>query len=528
MLLLQLSAFHLVHPTAGLLALLGLLVPLLVYLWNRRPARVVQVGSLRWLETAANRRLRRIKPEQLLLFLLRAGIVGVLALAVAGLSWQKPTSPVRGQVLLSPALLASPALTAVRSNIDSLHRQGYELRQLRRGIPRLPAHTWARLNTPTPSLLDSLASRVPADNLWMRAQQAADSFPARPLRVFTTAARRQFRGERPAVLPARLHWQLVPTPDSARWLHAAAWVGTDSLRLLVGRGTEEGTTFRRLTVRRPTNGATVRVPGLSGISYQTTATGARLRTTDSTTLPVRTAPVRVWLLADAAHAAEARYWRAAVRAVAVGLAAPLQLTAATQPPAGPLPDVIIWLRDAPVPTAWTRALTPGSQVWQVGLGAGRAVSSSFFAGSNPPAVPIRRLDSLSSTPPDAIWQTATGQPLLTRQAVGAGTLYQLRTRLQPAWSGLGESPALPALLLPLLQPELALTRLARHDQRALDPSQLPPPAAPTAPATPVADAAPLLTDSRPWLVLTALLLFGLERVLALRGAGQSLTASTVA
>jgi len=527
MLLLQLSAFHLLHPTAGLLALLGLLVPLLVYLWNRRPAQVVQVGSLRWLETAANRRLRRLKPEQLLLFLLRAGIVGVLALAVAGLIWQKPAPPVRGQVLLSPALLASPALAAVRPGIDSLRQQGYQLRQLRRGMPQLPARTWARLTTPTPALLDSLASRTPTDNLWMRAQQAADSFPDRPLRVFTTTARRQFRGERPVVLPARLRWQLVPTPDSARWLHAAAWVGSDSLRLLIGRSTEEGNTFRQITVRRPATGAMVRVPGLAGISYQTTATGAHLRTTDSTMIPVRTTPVRVWLLTDASHTAEARYWRAAVKAVAVGLAAPLQLTAAAQPPAGPLPDAIIWLRDAPIPTAWAQELTPGRQVWQVGHGTGRTVNSTFGAGNAQPTVAIRRLDSLSATPAEAVWQTATGQPLLTRQALGSGTLYQLHTRLHPTWSGLGESPALPSLLLPLLQPELAPGRLASHDQRALDPGQLPLSAAPTAAAAPAATD-PLLTDLRPWVVLAALLLFGLERALALRTAGRSLTASTAA
>ncbi|WP_045688874.1 BatA domain-containing protein [Hymenobacter sp. AT01-02] len=94
-------AFFLQHATAGVLALLGLAVPVAIYLWNRRPGRVVQVGSLRWLETGANRRLRSLKPEGLLLLLVRAAIVGLLALALAYPSWQAAAPAPRGQVLLS-------------------------------------------------------------------------------------------------------------------------------------------------------------------------------------------------------------------------------------------------------------------------------------------------------------------------------------------------------------------------------------------------------------------------------------------
>ena len=75
--------FTLLSPFA-LLALLGLLVPVAIHLWNRRPGREVPVGSLRWLAAGANRRLRNLKPEQLLLLLLRATLMAVLAVALAG------------------------------------------------------------------------------------------------------------------------------------------------------------------------------------------------------------------------------------------------------------------------------------------------------------------------------------------------------------------------------------------------------------------------------------------------------------
>ncbi|UOQ75609.1 BatA domain-containing protein [Hymenobacter sp. 5516J-16] len=142
------------HATAGWLALLGLVVPLAIYLWNRRPGRVVQVGSVRWLEAAANRRLRNIRPEQLLLFLLRAGILGLLALAVAGPAQRQPLPPLRGQVLLSAEATPEQVAT-VRPVLDSLRRRGFELRRLGSHQPiggPLPGLPWGSARQAQPPI----------------------------------------------------------------------------------------------------------------------------------------------------------------------------------------------------------------------------------------------------------------------------------------------------------------------------------------------------------------------------------------
>ena len=415
----QLAALHFLHPAAGRLALLGLLVPLLIYLWNRRPARVVQVGSLRWLETAANRLLRRLRPEQLGLLLLRAAVVGLLAAAVAAPRWPRPPRPVRGQVLVEPALLQSAALAAVRPVIDSLRERGYELRQLRRGFPRLPAPTWARLDS-VPGAADSLLP-APAENLWARAQQAADSFPKRPLRVFTTARLAAFAGARPA-LPTRLRWQLVPTADSARWLQAAALVGADSLRLLVGRSTEEQTGFQTITMKKPLANQIAPVAGLPALRYLATDSGAVLQSAGREAVAVRAAPVRVWLRADAGHATEARYWRAAVQAASIGFAAPLRLTSS----ADAAPDILLWLTDAPVPARQRQRVAQGMQLWRTGTGAGRAVVSQLTPPAAAP-VSLLRLDTVRTAAAELLWTNAAGRAVLTRQAAGRGAEYRLHT-----------------------------------------------------------------------------------------------------
>jgi hypothetical protein len=119
--------------SSALLALLGLLVPLAIHLWNRRPGREVAVGSLRWLATGANRRLRNLRLEQVLLLLVRAALLAGLALALAGPQWRQPQPAGRGQVLVSPELADGSSLAAVRPTLDSLRRRGYALRWLAAG-----------------------------------------------------------------------------------------------------------------------------------------------------------------------------------------------------------------------------------------------------------------------------------------------------------------------------------------------------------------------------------------------------------
>ena len=131
------NLFAFTNPSA-LLALLGLLVPLAIHLWNRRPGREVAVGSLRWLAAGANRRLRNLRLEQLWLLLLRAALLAVLAVAIAGPTWRQVLPPGRGQVLVTERareVLPLP-LTTVRQTQegsvmlgDSQEEVGFDLRQ---------------------------------------------------------------------------------------------------------------------------------------------------------------------------------------------------------------------------------------------------------------------------------------------------------------------------------------------------------------------------------------------------------------
>lgn len=509
----------LASPTA-LLALLGLLVPLALYLWNRRPGPEVAVGSLRWLAAGANRRLRRLKPEQLALLLLRAAVLGALAVAVAGPAWRRARPAGRGQILVGPELAGTPALAAARPGLDSLRRRGYALRWLAPGLPAVAADSLGRYRGP-----------AAGDFAWARARQAADSFPGQPLRVVVAGTLRGLPGPHPP-LPAAVRWQLLaPGAPATTWLAEAAG-SADSLRLLLGRSTATQTTFRALAVARPaTGGAPLRAPGLGPLRYLTAADGTgRLRPDSAARSPgvAVAGPLRAVLYAAPGHAEEARYLRAALQAAALGLSAPLVLTTATAPPAPTAgPGWLFWLADAPVPAAWRAAAARGAHVWRAAAGPGAADTARLVApGAEAAAVTLfRRGGAAGPAGSVPLWTDGRGRPVLTRQAVGQGAIYQVTTRLQPAWGELADGPALPALLLDVLRPEAAPGSPAAfdaHDQRRFDPAQLPVAAGPR--ASPVLSSTAFsFRDLRPWLVLLAALLFAVERWVARRTAALSFT-----
>jgi hypothetical protein len=523
------------NPSA-LLALLGLLVPLAIHLWNRRPGREVAVGSLRWLAAGANRRLRNLRLEQVWLLLLRAALLAALAVVLAGPQWRQPQPAGRGQVLVSPALADGSRLAAVRPTLDSLRRRGYALRWLAAGLPAITPAEWRADSLGRSNLKYSSSVNM----TWARIRQAADSFPGQPLYALTPATLATFGGPHPA-LPAGLTWQTLPARAAGTWLQAAA-ATSDSLRLLLGHSDEKQTTFRTVRVARPRPGAPLAVADLPPLRYETLAGQPQLRPVapDSTrpqaAVPVRTGPVRVALYAPATAAPEARYLRAALQAAAVGLPAPLALTTtATMPAPATTPDWLFWLSDTPLPAAWRAQVPRGLHVWQQATGTGRADTATLATAEVAADAPIRILRRGQLALPAGSqprWADSRGRTVLAETQQGQGAIYQLTTRLTSPWSTLAESPALPALLLDLLadNPQLGTdSLLTTHDQRRLDPAQLPARLAGRAPGAAAAQPAPPVayrfTDLRPWLVLLAGLLFGLERGLARRRAGALLPPS---
>ena len=498
------------------------------------------MGSLRWLAAGANRRLRNLKLEQLGLLLLRAAVLAVLAVAVAGPVWRTRLPTSRGVVLLSAEAAGLPALAGMKAPIDSLRRRGYALRWLAADFPQVPGRTWQQRTGPASATADSIAAAAagqPGGQLfaWARVQQAAAAFPGQPLVVVTSAALRHFGGSH-APLPAGVTWQTLPDTTTATWLASAVQTG-DSLSLLVGRSNEMRTTYRRQKVRLRSNEQVVRAAGLGLMRVISTGTDNRQRMLVPATgkpraidkVAVDTAPMVIELYASPEYAADARYLEAALRAAGTALPTrPLLRRLQTRPNQLRAPWTF-WLSAEPLPQNWRADLSrTAGNVWLEAAGPGVADTARIATtAANAAAAAVLRRDARPvAAGRETVWADGRGRAILSRQALGSSAVYRLHTRLAPAWSELADDPQLPARLLELLQPA-PTTSLSRqpthlaaaetaHDRRALAPAQLPATAS-AHPAPPTAAPVAFRTaDLRPWLVLLAGLLLLLERLLARR------------
>ena len=487
-----------------LFAASALLIPIAIHLWNKRQGKTVKVGSLRWLEASASQRWSSIKLSNVWLLLLRCLILLLLTVALAQPVWVQQPERQAGQkaVLVSPDLLYSQQLASIKPAIDSLRQRGYTLHAYTSGFDQIQQEQWQTISsTPKDStvthtgdywgLLPALAEKYPnpQDSVWL----------------FTSDLQRHFRGQRTA-LASNIRWIPVALPQPTTWLQTAVQTPQDSLLLIVGSSSREGTTFSRYRVAptaqnlRLANGQQMQLQR-QGDSLQASVQNR------SSKAYLRTSPLQVAIHAEEAQQEEQRYLKAALHAISQYTGQPIQL----QQDHPDTTDWVFWLGAEAVPEQLQQQVRQGTKLWVQPGGSPKAVQTKLVTAHK--AIPINTvIDTTLSNYTSTLWETTNGEPLLTAQSLGQGMIYHFRSGFSPEWSGLGQSAQLPELLLPLLFPQ---PKAAAYDARAMDEQQLQPNATPAlAPEIPEAQRHSLL----PWFVLLAFLLFLTERLVATRQA----------
>ncbi len=184
----------LANPLA-LIALAALAVPVVLHL-IRRPLPTVRLGSLKFL-TASQRRLRSIRWRDLLLLLVRCGLLAVLSLLLAGPRWvPSGDEPVRW-VLRIPGLTLS---ADAERRVQALASEGYAVHYLAPGFPEQQA-TAGMGSIDAWSLMREADLRLPVGSEWV---------------VVAPTKVDYFIGDRPVLRRLRVTWEAVESVDPRR------------------------------------------------------------------------------------------------------------------------------------------------------------------------------------------------------------------------------------------------------------------------------------------------------------------------
>ena len=188
-----------------LFALAGLSIPVIIHLWNQRPGKTLQVGSVMLVAENLAAHKKSIQLTELLLLLLRCLLLASIAVALAAPLWRKQENNIAAGWILTGRSHVTSVYNHFKPTIDSLLQAGFEFHYFEEGFAK--ANFKKALETPYDSAAAkpfSYRNTIAALNEQTGAKQ--------PLYVFTDNYLQNFSGNRP-VVSLNLHW-FTYTPDT--------------------------------------------------------------------------------------------------------------------------------------------------------------------------------------------------------------------------------------------------------------------------------------------------------------------------
>jgi len=409
----------------GLLALAGMLIPLLIHLWNIKQGKTLRIGSIALLGESSPLSSRSYKLTDLLLLLLRLLILLFIAFLIAKPFFNRNDKRTadKGWILLKKQQLV-PVYQEHGKTIDSLLKAGYIIHDLSPGFQQI-------------SLKDTSNSINSNDTLsvgYFNLLQVLDQQKKTGFRTVVFADQRlEEFGEVMPSLNIDLKWISLPSKDTV-----ATWTSD----LITGE-------------------------------YEAVSTPG---STVYTKVPSAVKQVNIMVNAGN-YPKDARYIRAAVQAYSKYSKSNIILSD-YQPGRIETADVLIWFSESPVPDQTLSGMKKGGKVLSYKSGKSEAINSTFhFADMGAGNTPVIRLNRSINAAADTgvpVWTDSFGSTVLSKSEHKNVIEYGYYSRLNPDWSDLVWSSQFVKRLIPLLidnseqQDKNGFVRSAK-DQRTFKP-----------------------------------------------------------
>ena len=208
----------------GLLAAIGIIVPVVIHLWNIKSGKTLKVGSISLLGTAFNQRSSHLKIADWPLLLLRCLLILLIGLLLAGPLYRarKQVTQQPGWILLEKQEFAH-AWKSYGTEMDSLLKNGYEIRDLHPGF--------ARMELKDTALRYSRPASPPLSYFSYIRQLNTEIQPGKKVYLYTSNQLNRLEGRLPATT-VDLKWRFLPV-NPAVSVDAATIPAIDTSKLMV-------------------------------------------------------------------------------------------------------------------------------------------------------------------------------------------------------------------------------------------------------------------------------------------------------
>lgn len=375
----------------GLLALAGLVIPLIIHLWNVKQGKTLKIGSIALLGESSKASSKSLKINDWLLFVIRCLILCLIAFYLAQPYLEKKlTGTENTGWILVPKTQLKAALNSHQKQIDSLLSLGYELHDFDLGFKPLSMIDTSKID------VDSLNQKLNATSLLQGLNQ---TLPAN-FKVYLYAEQRlnQFQDQLP-VVSYPLYWSPIHAPDTL-----SSWISSYADKKYEGKSNPSSTTYRVID-----NGD---MPALKVNIYQ-----------------------------DGQRALDKKYLTAALKTIADFSKRELQINQAGQA------DVGFWLSTKPVTTTFKQTIRKNGNLILYADGKTITYASTLLINGKP----VQLHQRIASTgDAEKIWTDGFGQPILTKETVDSLQVLKLYSRFNPQWSDLVWEESFVTALMPLV------------------------------------------------------------------------------
>jgi hypothetical protein len=423
--------FQILYPL-GLLAALGIIIPVIIHLWNIRSGRTLKIGSVFLLGTPTNQRSRSFRVQDWPLLLLRILLIVVAAFLLAEPIYFKTQerSGQSGWILLEKAQF-STIWKQQHQKLDSLLKAGYEVHDFAVGFSKID------IKDSSTTFSIAAGKKLPYHAL---VRQLNHLHPAGTnIHIFTDNQRRNFQGEKPTTR-LNLHWNFLPADTaSLRWTAAAYQLQNRSIRILEAQTSEKGTYYKASEIGQDAH------PDLQ---------------MDSVTITVQ--------VYAAKYAMDGGYVRAAINAIAQYTQRKIKLEEiSTIDEVKPNAKVLFWLSDKKLTPSQLAALPKGIRLFSY---EGNKVENYKSAIQDLQGVALQDVTlfkkaSDAGTSGQGLWIDGAGSPLLAMDHHAGIDHYHFYSRFRPDWMDMVWSDQMVYFLLPVILPESAASSAFRDAEK---------------------------------------------------------------
>ena len=466
------------------MAAAGIVLPVLIHLWNKREGKILKIGSVQLLAETARQQARSLRIKDILLLLLRCGIIILLAVLLTKPVWQKQLNPKdkKGWVVLD-----TQSREAYKNNkrlIDSLLLAGFESHHFKMGFPVVnPEDTLQEIlpvdTIPYWALLKALNEQVPDDL---------------PVYLFNNNRLTNFSGDRP-ITAMNLHLSCYTDADTTTGNTVAArLLATDSIGEIVSKSTAAYTAYHQQNKS----------------AQQTKLSIQNATDSNSHSIAADTSVLQIGIFADA-FGTDANYLQAALNAVRQFGQYRMQIETITDPGKSAANyNWVFWLSPKPVPLSLKY-----SNLFLYEKGKEKPMYSwlEYPMGDVHSAEKIgvtKGITKEGKATGETVWGNGFGEPVLSLEK-GEKMVYHFYSRFDPSWNDLVWSERFPQLLFDLILDNKQEKN--PNDNRTIEANQIQPT---VVRATDLPAKAKFLktSDLSKFIWIMAFLLFTLERIIS--------------